>query len=57
MKFAFLENKFVPATLPVKHTFLFFGYNQDISAITKWYCGCKTGARTVGCYAYVVFEL
>ena len=26
-----------------------------MNPITKWYCGCKTGARTVGCYACIVF--
>ena len=32
---------------------LWVEYTQGLNRITRWYCGCSSGARTVGCCAYV----
>ena len=32
---------------------LWVEYTQGLNPITGWYCGCRSGARTVGCGAHV----
>ena len=36
---------------------LWVEYAQGLNPITGWYCGCRSGARTVGCCAHVASVL
>jgi len=37
---------------------LWIRYEKDgFDPIKDWYCQCKTGAQTVGCYAHIAFIL
>ena len=36
---------------------LWVEYTQGLNLITGWYCGCRSGARTLGCCAHVASVL
>ena len=36
---------------------LWIEYAQGLNPITWWYCGCRSGARTLGCCAHVASVL
>ena len=56
------ENNIIKAQIRSRQTSsktytLWIEYNQGLNPITGWYCGCRSGARTVGCCAHIASVL
>ena len=56
------EDNIIKAQIRSRHTSsktytLWIEYNQGLNPITGWYCGCRSGARTVGCCAHIASVL